>query len=124
MNYFDYTSGSKVSQALSLVKEAKAFADRYGLERLDHLTGFPSVAENIANTQLNHSDLEILTEVETIGLKLNSTLVSLIMECSIQEVRYAIAVVEQARKRETLRNPEGLFYRVLEKKCKSNGFGF
>ena len=31
------------------------------------------------------------------------------MECSIQDVRYAIAVVEQTRKRETLRNPEGLF---------------
>ena len=120
----NYNAGLKVSQVLNLVKEAKAFADTYGLERLDHLTGFPSASENIANAQANHSDSEILTEVEVLGLELNSTLVSLIMECSIQDVRYAIAVVEQTRKRETLRNPEGLFYRVLENKRKSNGFGF
>lgn len=94
------------------------------MERLDHLTGFPNATENTANARINHSDSEILTEIEVLGLELNSTLVSLIMECSIQDVRYAIAVFEQTRKRETLRNPEGLFYRVLENKRKSNNFGF
>lgn len=145
MNYFDYTAGLQVSQELNHDKEAKASADtadfqvsqalqfvkethdlvnKLGLKRLDYLTGFTEISENNTRTQINHSDSEILTEVEVLGLELNSTLVSLIMECSIQDVRYAIAVVEQTRKRETLRNPEGLFYRVLENKRKSYGFGF
>ena len=124
MNYINYTAEFKVSQALQLVKETQVIADMLGLERLDYLTGYTKMSENIANTQVNHSDSEILSEVEKVGLELNSTLVSLIMECSIQEVRYAIAVIEQTRKRETLRNPEGLFYRVLENKRKSNRFGF
>ena len=122
--YPNYTLRLKVSQTYQLVKEAKSFADKYGSKRLDHLTGFSNPTENIANTQVNHSDSEILTEVEVLGLELNSTLVSLIMECRIQEVRYAIAIFEQARKRETLRNPEGLFYRILENKRKSNSFSF
>lgn len=121
--YPNYTLRLQVSQTYQLVKEAKDFADKYGLKRLDYLTGFLDATDNIANTQINHSDSEILTEVEVLGLEINSTLVSLIMKCSIQDVRYAIAVVEQTRKRETLRNPEGLFYRVLENKHKSNGFG-
>lgn len=125
MNYSNYSARLLFSQELRLaLKDARAFADEYGLERLDHLTGFPRVTENIENTPVNHSDSEILTEVETIGLQLNSTLVSLIMKCSIQDVRHAITVVEQTSKRETVKNPEGLFYRVLQNKRKSNNFGF
>jgi hypothetical protein len=124
MTLYNYSPRLNVSDTLRLLNEAKAFATVFGVERLDYLIGFSNNTESTSIPLPSVAETEILTEVEAIGLELNSTLVSLIVECSVHDVRYAIAVVQETRKRETLNNPEGLFYRVLENKRKSNSFGF
>jgi len=114
-----------ISDTLRLLTEAKAFADHFGVERLDHLTGFSTIVESKTDAQQSaFTNTDILSEVEAIGLILNATLVALIKDCSVQDVRYAIDVVKEICKRETVKNPEGLFYRVLDNRRKCNGFSF
>ncbi len=55
----------------------------------------------------------VCIQVKASGLRLNSNLEKLIHQSRIQDVRYALKVVEDTGKREVVKNPEGLFYRVL-----------
>ncbi len=55
----------------------------------------------------------ICAQVKASGLRLNSNLENLIRQSRVEDVRYALKVVEETRKREVVKNPEGLFYRVL-----------
>lgn len=119
-----YNAMRNISETLRLLGEAKAFADSFGVERLDYLTGFASIVQSKAYPQPTFTTTDILSEVEAIGLILNATLVTLIKECSVEDVRYAIDVVKEIYKRETVKNPEGLFYRVLDNKRKSKAFDF
>ncbi|MBD1924522.1 hypothetical protein H6F77_26150 [Microcoleus sp. FACHB-831] len=52
-------------------------------------------------------------QVKASGLTLNSNLENLIRQSRVEDVRYALKVVEDKRKQEVVKNPEGLFYRVL-----------
>jgi hypothetical protein len=65
---------------------------------------------------------EIFSEVEAAGITLNATLKDRIRRCTVQEVRQAIEDFNEICKQDVVSNPDGLFYRLLEKK--SNGFGF
>ncbi|MEP0755398.1 hypothetical protein NDA03_24595 [Trichocoleus sp. Lan] len=55
----------------------------------------------------------IRAQVKASGLTLDTNLERLIRQSRIEDVRYALKVVEETRKREVVRNPEGLFYRIL-----------
>jgi hypothetical protein len=55
----------------------------------------------------------ICAQVKASGLTLNSNLENLLRQSRLEDVRYALKVVEETRKREAVRNPEGLFYRIL-----------
>lgn len=120
-NHNNYNAKQNISETLRLLTEAKAFADSFGVECLDYLTGFSSIVQSQTDPQPALTSIDILSEVEGIGLVLNFTLVALIKDCSVHDVRYAIDVVKEICKRETVKNPEGLFYRVLNNKRTCNG---
>jgi len=105
----------------SLISDATNFASTFGVDRLDHLIGFPDQERTIPNVQSDVTSIDILTEVEeATGLKLNPTLIVLVTACSVQDVRYAINAFGEACKREKVKNPGGLFYWILDNKRKSN----
>ncbi len=106
-----------VERLRSLISDAINFASAFGVERLDHLIGFSNQERTISNVQSDDTSVDILTYVKhATGLKLNQTLIALIKACSVQDVRYAIEVFEETRKREIVYNPGGLFYSILDKK--------
>lgn len=60
-------------------------------------------------------------EVEALGLELNPNLIAEIAQSSEQQVKTAIAKYKTYAR---VKNPEGLFYRILNNEPKSNSSSF
>jgi hypothetical protein len=86
-----------------------------GVEPVLRLMQFSGIYDTPA-TEPCSTGAEILGEVEAMGIKLNPSLVALIMKSSLQEVQTAILIYNKAyhNKQKRVDKPEGLFYRILD----------
>jgi hypothetical protein len=97
-----------------LDKVKEVVGDQIGLKRLDRLLELSGVYDRTPDTQPAFAKDNILSEVEAAGIQLNSTLLNQIGRSSLQEVRNAVDAYKKICKRETVKNPGGLFYHLLE----------